>query len=189
MYALLGLADDVDHPEPVTRYLDDERVEAVCQRFATKMISKGRCGEVLSWAGYISQISTNRKDMPSWVPDWTSPTTNLWDTRHTMCFLMEKRRINTHHFFNTMTNDLGSRDAQAGVEQIELQLMNAAKEMESLENQGVLFDEDDLKKGAEILNEVKLTNRIYRATLESKCTVNFMTRNPFFFSKDPGWIV
>jgi hypothetical protein len=98
-------------------------------------------------------------------------------------------RINTHHFFNTMTNDLGSRDAQAGVEQIELQLMNAAKEMESLENQGVLFDEDDLKKGAEILNEVKLTNRIYRATLESKCTVNFMTRNPFFFSNDPGWIV
>lgn len=170
MYALLGLADDVDHPEFAIWYSDNESVEAICQRFATKMISNGRCGEVLSWAGYISQTSTNRKDMPSWVPDWTSPTTNLWDLRDTMCFLMAKRRINAHNFFETMINDHRSQDVQAAVKQNMAELMTAVKE---IEKHGIVFDEEYAKEGAKAWNEFEPNKRIYQAALESKVECQF----------------
>lgn len=170
MYALLGLADDVDHPEFAIRYSDNESIEAVCQRFATKMISNGRCGEVLSWAGYISQTSTNRKDMPSWVPDWTSPTTNLWDVRHTMCFLMAKRRIYINNFFKTMINDHRSQDVRAAAKQIMVKLMTAVKEVEK---QGIVFDEEYVKEGTKKLNELRPKKRIYQVALESKVDCQF----------------
>ncbi|KAM4068021.1 heterokaryon incompatibility protein [Hirsutella rhossiliensis] len=68
LYALLGLADDTGHLEPI--YSDRQTLPVVTTRFAASFIRKGRLADVLATAGIRSE-TPSAGDPPSWVPDWT----------------------------------------------------------------------------------------------------------------------
>jgi hypothetical protein len=91
MYALLGLTGDPEEPTFAPTYSENDTVEAVCQRFAVALIQKGQCGVILAMAGNIAQACKERRNMPSWVPDWTI-TIRLRDRHLSMCYMMDMYR-------------------------------------------------------------------------------------------------
>ncbi|KAI8185545.1 Heterokaryon incompatibility protein 6, OR allele [Colletotrichum sp. SAR 10_65] len=78
IYALLGLAGDVDGEEFAPVYSKEQTLAVVSKRFAVGKIEQGQGAEVLSRSGLRSKKSKkrggNNDEAPSWVPDWTSVT-------------------------------------------------------------------------------------------------------------------
>ncbi|KAL3291825.1 ankyrin and het domain protein [Colletotrichum asianum] len=78
IYALLGLAEDVDGEEFAPIYSKEQTLAAVSKRFAIGKIEQGQGAEVLARSGLRSKKSVKHAgkegEVPSWVPDWTSVT-------------------------------------------------------------------------------------------------------------------
>ncbi|KAF4420956.1 Heterokaryon incompatibility protein 6 [Colletotrichum fructicola] len=78
IYALLGLAEDVDGEEFAPIYSKEQTLAAVSKRFAIGKIEQGQGAEVLARSGLRSKKSIKHAgkegEVPSWVPDWTSVT-------------------------------------------------------------------------------------------------------------------
>ncbi|KAJ3962852.1 hypothetical protein N0V92_000421 [Colletotrichum tropicale] len=78
IYALLGLAGDVDGEEFAPIYSKEQTLAVVSKRFAIGKIEQGQGAEVLARSGLRSKKSQKRggdnDEAPSWVPDWTSVT-------------------------------------------------------------------------------------------------------------------
>ncbi|KAJ0335138.1 hypothetical protein COL922a_009670 [Colletotrichum nupharicola] len=78
IYALLGLAGDVDGEEFAPIYSKEQTLAVVSKRFAIGKIEQGQGAEVLARSGLRSKKSKKRggdnDEAPSWVPDWTSVT-------------------------------------------------------------------------------------------------------------------
>ena len=75
LYALLGLASDMDTDDPDFRieYSAEQPPAKVCQRFAAGLIKQGQGAAVLGVAGTTRQACGTTSDALSWVPDWTTP--------------------------------------------------------------------------------------------------------------------
>ncbi|PHH84784.1 hypothetical protein CDD83_1400 [Cordyceps sp. RAO-2017] len=71
LYALLGLADDTGHLQPI--YSRQQTLPVVTTRFAASFIRKGRLADILATAGIRSNVPS-ADDPPSWVPHWTKVT-------------------------------------------------------------------------------------------------------------------
>ncbi|KAK2748014.1 ankyrin and het domain protein [Colletotrichum kahawae] len=75
IYALLGLAEDVDGEEFAPIYSKEQSLAAVSKRFAIGKIEQGQGAEVLARSGLrFNKASKRAGEVPSWVPDWTSVT-------------------------------------------------------------------------------------------------------------------
>ncbi|KAF6827729.1 ankyrin and het domain protein [Colletotrichum plurivorum] len=69
IYALLGLAADVDGEEFAPRYEEGQTLAAVSTRVAAGLVRQGRGAQVLP----LARMGEQRGDgTPSWVPNWTS---------------------------------------------------------------------------------------------------------------------
>ncbi|KAF6794966.1 ankyrin and het domain protein [Colletotrichum sojae] len=69
IYALLGLAADVDGEEFAPRYEEGQTLAAVSTRVAAGLVRQGRGAQVLP----LARMGEQKGDgTPSWVPNWTS---------------------------------------------------------------------------------------------------------------------
>ena len=75
IYALLGLASDIDVDDPDFRveYSALQTPAVICHRFAAGLTKRYQGASVLGIAGAYAQANEPDSDFPSWVPDWTTP--------------------------------------------------------------------------------------------------------------------
>ncbi|KAF9872289.1 hypothetical protein CkaCkLH20_10116 [Colletotrichum karsti] len=75
IYALLGMAGDVDGDDFAPIYSKEQTVATVSKRFALGLLKRGQGAQVLSRSGLRPKTTAgndeSQDERPSWVPNWT----------------------------------------------------------------------------------------------------------------------